>query len=301
LSRFLFLAFTFITNLALAETKLELLSSYTWEEDNLEHGGYSGRLHLGVDGKSLIAVSDRGDYVSGEIVRLGKEIIDVTRESMGFLKPAPWSTNATPEGRPPPFNSNAEALAVSSDGIVWVAFEGFHRLRRFEALDAAAGGVKGHDDFPSFQSNSGMEALAVDAKGRLYTLPERSGKWTRPFQVYRREGKTWMRWAKLPRRDRFLPTGADIGPDGRFYLLERRFEVLQGFAMRIRRFDLDETGLSNEVTLLESPFRIYGNTEGISVWRAQDGSLRVTVITDDNFSFLQSTQLHEFRVMDERE
>jgi len=66
----------------------------------------------------------------------------------------------------------------------------------------------------------------------------------------------------------------------------------------VRRFDLTETGLTNEVELLASPFRIYGNTEGISVWKTQSGELRVVIITDDNYNMLQTTQLHEFRVVD---
>lgn len=282
---------------AFAEPRLEPLSSYTWNTDHPNHGGFSA-LHLSADGSSFITLTDRGDYASGTIERTGDAISGIKTEAFGFLKPAPWATNTTPEGRPHPYNSNSEGLAVSSDGAIWVAFEGFHRLRRFPKLDAEAEGVEGHPDFGELQSNSGLEALAIDAQDRLYTLPERSGKWTRPFQVYRRDGEKWKRWAKLPRRDRFLPTGADIGPDGKFYLLERRFEVLQGFATRVRRFDLTETGLTNEVELLASPFRIYGNTEGISVWKTQNGELRIVIITDDNYNMLQTTQLHEFRVVD---
>ncbi len=282
---------------ASAGPRLEHLSSYTWSDRDPNHGGYSA-LHLYEGGKRFLAISDRGDFATGELEREEGAIVGLSVAKRGFLKPAPWAKNTTPEGRPHQFNSNSEAVAVTSDGVIWVAFEGFTRLRRFETIDAPAGGVERHPDFLKFQTNSGMEALAVDAKDRLYTLPERSGQWTRPFQVYRLTGKKWERWAKLPRRDRFLPTGADIGPDGRFYLIERRFEVLQGFATRIRRFEMSEDGLFNEEELLKTPFRALGNTEGISVWRDTDGALRLTVVTDDNFSFLQSTQFHEFRLVD---
>lgn len=297
LMKFLFFALCLFAVPASGEPRLELISSYEWSWDDPIHGGYSG-LHVYEGGEQFVTVSDRGDYATGRITRSSGKINGVGVESHGFLKPVPWANNTSPEGRPAPFNSNSEGLAVSSDGAFWVAFEGFHRLRRFEDLEAEAEAVENHPDFPKFQSNSGLEVLAIDDQDRLYTLPERSGKWTRPFQVYRRADGAWSRWTKLPRRDRFLPTGGDIGPDGKFYLLERRFEVLQGFATRIRRFDVTEQGFTNEVEILKSPFRQFGNTEGLSVWKNSDGELRLTLITDDNFSFLQSTQLHEFRIID---
>jgi len=282
---------------AFAEPRLSLLSSFKWKEASENHGGYSG-LHVTADGQNFIAITDRGDVATGAFERDENRITGLKNTEISFLLPAPWSKNLEENGRPSAYNSNAEGLAVTSDNRVWVAFEGHHRLRQYDDVSSPAQAVKNHPDFVDFQSNSGMEALAVDAQDRLYTLPERSGKWTRPFQVYRLTGKTWERWAKLPRRDRFLPTGADIGPDGKFYLVERRFEYLQGFATRIRRFNLTETGLTNEQTLLSSRFREFGNVESISVWKTKNGALRVTVLTDDNFNFLQSTQFHEFEITD---
>jgi len=275
------------------DASLVWISSLTWNEDHETHGGYSG-LHVSENGGRFIAITDRGDIAQGTFTRTHGKLTSAKTVEHDFLKPAPWSQNLGAGGRATEYNSDAEGLAVASDGSFWVSFEGHHRLRHFTQLGATPQGVRNHPDFKKFQDNSGMEALAIDSKNRLYTLPERSGKWTRPFPVYRKAGKDWERWTSLPRRDRFLPTGADIGPDGRFYLLERQFEFLRGFATRIRRFDLTETGFTNEVTLLTSGFGAYGNTESISVWNAPDGSLRLTLLTDDNFNLLQSTRFHEF-------
>ncbi len=76
----------------------------------------------------------------------------------------------------------------------------------------------------------------------------------------------------------FLIVGADIGPDGRLYMLERDFAGI-GFRSRIRRFDLDG---GNEETMLETGLRTHDNLEGISVWQDAQG-LRLTLISDDNF------------------
>ena len=35
-----------------------------------------------------------------------------------------------------------------------------------------------------------------------------------------------------------------------------------------------------------------------SVWKTPEGGIRVVLLTDDNFSFLQSTQFHEFALVE---
>ena len=87
---------------------------------------------------------------------------------------------------------------------------------------------------------------------------------------------------------------ADFGPDGKFYLLERDFGWLTGFATRIRRFTLGPNGFSDEVTLIETPFGELDNMEGISVWRDDAGRTRITLISDDNFFPLQRTMFVEY-------
>ena len=96
--------------------------------------------------------------------------------------------------------------------------------------------------FGEMQLNSSLESLAAAADGTLYTVPERSGAWDRPFPVWRwREGRGWDQPFALPREGRFLTVDADIGPDGRFYLLERDVGLL-GFRSRLRRFALAPAG-----------------------------------------------------------
>jgi hypothetical protein len=91
---------------------------------------------------------------------------------------------------------------------------------------------------------------------------------------------------------------ADFGPDGRFYVLERDFRALGGFSSRLRRFELGTDGLTGEAILLETPFALHDNLEGLSVWRDDQGVLRATMISDDNFIFVQQTQIVEYRLPD---
>src|SRR5690606_34680041 len=98
------------------------------------------------------------------------------------------------------------------------------------------------------------------------------------FPVFRFRNGAWDQPFTLPRRGGFLPVGADIGPDGRFYLLERELSSIFGFKSRVRRFDLSETGLTGEVTLLETASGTHDNLEGLAVWRDGAGAIRLTMI-----------------------
>ncbi len=87
---------------------------------------------------------------------------------------------------------------------------------------------------------------------------------------------------------------ADFGPDGRFYLLERDFRWLGGFATRVRRFDVGADGFTGEVTLLGTRFGELDNMEGLSAWRDAAGRIRITLLSDDNFFPLQKTMFAEY-------
>ena len=81
-------------------------------------------------------------------------------------------------------------------------------------------------------------------------------------------------------------------------MLERDFHWLTGFRTRIRRFTLGPGGFENEEIVLETGFGDLDNMEGIAVWRDENGATRITLISDDNQSFLQSTIFAEY-ILDE--
>ncbi len=186
---------------------------------------------------------------------------------------------------------------MDAQGRAFVSFEGFDRIRRYDDIAGPAASVPGHPAFDRLQRNSALEALAIDTEGRLYAIPERSGGLDRPFPVWRFESGRWERWSDLRRDGPYLVVGADIGPDGRLYVLERDFRWI-AFATRVRRFEIGPDGLGNEETLLETALGDFQNMEGISVWRDAAGTLRVTLISDDNFHPLQRTEIAEFRLVE---
>ncbi|WP_417250384.1 esterase-like activity of phytase family protein [Celeribacter sp.] len=266
-----------------------LLGSYRWEDANALHGGFSA-LEFDASGQKFITVSDRGSVGVGRVQRDENGVVSsVTLEGLAPLK----GVNSDELSR---YDTDSEGLAVAEDGTLYVSFEGNHRIWSYATPNARAVPIDGHVDFASLQTNSGLEALAVDSKGRLLTLPERSGDKLRPFPVYRYNGNTWSQPFALRRDGEYLPVALDVGPDGRLYLLERWFRGI-GFSSRVRRFDLGEEGLSGEVTLIETGLGTHDNLEGMAVWRDEAG-IRITLISDDNFKPFQITEFVDYRVAD---
>jgi hypothetical protein len=103
----------------------------------------------------------------------------------------------------------------------------------------------------------------------------------------------WTVAARLTHDRDWLATGADFGPDGAFYLLERRFLGV-AFASRIRRFDLrDGAGLLDGREVYRSPLGRHGNLEGLGLWRDAAGRLRAVMVADDNHRGWQRGQIVE--------
>lgn len=264
------------------------LGSFTWSMPDEGFGGFSG-LELAADGTGFTTVSDRGGIVTGRLTRQGDRITGVVSDGIGWLK----DTKGSALGR---YRTDAEGLALREDGRIYVSFEAEHRVWTYRDPESEAAWLPRHPDFKGMQNNSSLEALAIGPDGTLYAIPERSGRTTRPFPVYRYRNEKWSKPFSIPRYGSFLVVGADFGPDGRFYLLERHLSGIFGFQTRVRSFAMGPRGVSDEKVLLETSSGTHDNLEGISVWRDAGGSLRLTMISDDNFRAFQKTEFVEYQL-----
>lgn len=271
----------------LAAQEAHYLGSFRWMSPDQLHGGFSG-LELSSDGMNYTVISDGGSIDTGHIVRDENGVV-LTVESAGI-----WRLPNTDMSELRSYKEDAEGLAIGPKGSIFVSFEGDHRLWSYGDPTAQAQALPKHPNFKHFQNNSGMEALAIDADGHLLTLPERSGSKTRPFPVFRFDGRTWEQPFSIPRRGEYLPVGMDIDADGRLYLLERWFRGI-GFSSRVRRFDLTDLGVKNEVELFSSRLGSHDNLEGIAVWK-NDAGTHITMISDDNFKVFQITEFVDYLV-----
>lgn len=263
------------------------VGTWVWRGSNDRFGGFSG-LELSADGLDFTAVSDRGALVQGRLQRdAGGAITGVDQATLLPLRDSKGSSMSG-------YLADAEGLAQATDGSLYISLEGYARVARYAGAHSAAERVPRPEAFDDLQRNSSLEALAIGPDGALYTLPERSGAWGRPFPVWRFRDGRWDQPFTLPRTGKWLPVGADFGPDGRLYLLERDFFGI-GFLTRVRRFDIG-AGVTGGDVLLQTSTAAHDNLEGIAAWQDADGAIRLTMISDDNFFWVQRTEFVEYRL-----
>ncbi len=251
--------------------ELEFLGRKTLRMADPEFGGLSG-LEVLDDGRTAIALSDRGAIFrlrlsSGED-RYDK--VHVERLHFGF-------THLDPEG-----------LAIDEAGQWYVSFENRGHVWKLPQTI-----LPSHPDFATMPGNRALEAIAISPSGDLLTLAEGRAHWLEPRPIYRYADGAWTIAEYLPRQGNFVPVGADFGPDGALYVLERHLNLL-GFRSRIRRLWIG-TNRPPE-TLLITAAQTHDNLEGLAVWANADGAIHLTMISDDNFRAFQRTEIVEYRL-----
>ncbi len=246
-------------------------------------------------GGRFLAVGDIGTWFTGTIERDGEGRPVGVRD--GRLQPM---ANMEDKHR-----VDAEGLAVAG-GDVFVSFERDHRVDRFALAEGAMGNALETLDFliprNELRYNAGLETVvATDPAGphagALIVVAERSidtdGNIFAAILGGPEKGVF-----KVERTDEFDVTDGAMLPGGDLLLLERRFNYATGVAMRLRRVaggDLRAGALvSGEVLYQAGMTHRIDNMEAMDVWRRADGALVVSLVSDDNQSFLQRTLYLEF-------
>ncbi|PRY21208.1 hypothetical protein CLV78_11082 [Aliiruegeria haliotis] len=260
------------------------VSAVAWSGTGSSFGGWSG-IDVSADGRHFWAVSDRARVTHGILFRQDGALHALR---VGRIR----TLDHKPDRRPGVSINDAEGVSLGADGSLHVSYEGYQRVRRHENWRAAPERLPEAPAFRSMHRNKGLEALAVDPQGRILTLPEYPNR-NGVFPVWRFEHGEWRRPFALQQDGSWKAVGADFGPDGRFYLLERQF-VGVGFRSQIRRFDLDGAEpVKRGRVLYRSPLGRHGNLEGMGIWQDGDGHMRAVMVSDDNFSAMQRTEVVE--------
>jgi hypothetical protein len=261
-------------------------------------GGYSG-IAVDSDGGGLWAVSDLGHWLR----------LDFTRDAAGLpigVAGARHLPLADARGQPVARKSlsDAEALRRLPDGSWLVGFERAHRLWTYaEPGGPAQFTLPVPPGFDAQPDNGGAEAVAVWPNGDLLVLSEDKESGAGHTSVWLRQGgMQGEAWSDLswPARDGFRPTDAVALPDGDVLVLERFFTPLTGPKARISRVamvSIRPGAVLQPETLAEwaRPFSV-DNMEALDIRRADDGSLWLYVMSDDNRNSLQRTLLMVFRL-----
>lgn len=283
----IFLGISWQTVGAGQDDRAQLVSVTRWTVPEMWFGGFSG-IEISQDGMDIVVISDRSHFAWAHLVRRAGEITDIALDGHERMLDI-W-------GRLPKGGfGDSEGLAQVGAGPYYVSFEGQDRLEAFDQPGGKGRSIKSERAFEKMNSNGALEALAIDAQGRLYALAEDPIGDPKVAQVFRFDGRKWSTPFHIHRSDVFRPVGADFGPDGRFYLLERGFNGI-AFRSRVRRFNIGPNGLTDEVVLFTTISGTHDNLEGLTVWKDSNGLIRLTMISDDNFRFVQRTEVVEYVV-----
>jgi len=283
--------------------RLEFRGGLTMTSPDARFGGFSG-LIVAPDGHGFLAVSDEGNWLSGEITYAGKAPTGIANARMGPLLAL--------DGRPlrRKRESDAEEMALLSGtlshGVALVAFERHHRLVRYPIINGALGKPTADVRLPAeskrMTSNSGIEAVTVlrggPFRGAILAFAE-DLKDAAGHKIGWLLGKGAPKQLALKEIGGFALTGAAALDDGSVLLLERRFRISEGVQMRLRHIPAVELKPGQVIegeTLISSDMGYeIDNIEAIAVHRAAGGETVVTLISDDNFSkFIQRNLLLQF-------
>jgi hypothetical protein len=265
-------------------------------------GGLSG-WRLDAKGEQFISMSDKGTWFTGRIVYKGREMT-----GLADVEAAPM---LGADGRPITARGWFDTEAIALDGsLVYVGLERVNQILRF---DFSRGGTRSLGQTialpPAMRKlpyNKGLEALVTVPKG----LPLAGTLIAISVRVLDSDGNIigFLIGGPKPgdfavrRTNNFDISDAVLLRSGDLLILERKFSLMTGVGIRIRRIALKsiergatidgpsifEADLGNEVD----------NMEGIDAHVTPEGDTVLTMVSDDNFSMIQRTLLLQFTLME---
>lgn len=256
------------------------------------------------DGQTrFIGVADTGFWYAGEIKR------DAAGRATGMTDVHMWSISG-PNGETDMDKWDADAEGVTVEGDrVFVSFERNHRIAEYRLNpDGPPTFVKEAPppvDLKELRRNKGFEMVAIAPDGTplggsRVGVSERSLDRNGNMMAYviPPDGKSWQ--FSVKRNDEFDITDGKFLPGGDLVLLERRFNMTDGVAMRLRRISVADIAPGATVDgerLLDADMGYQiDNMEGLAITTDPDGTPRLTMVSDDNHSLLQRSLLLEFRL-----
>lgn len=227
------------------------------------------------DGVNVLLLSDHGFIAVTRLHRgYGQQIDGIEVRQVALLRDAAGQALHGPR-------HDAEGLSLAPDGSIYVAFEEYNRVVHYATLGGPAENLGAHRDFSRLRLGRGLESVAVSRDGALYSVPEEAARMTYGFPSYRLQGGEWTGSFRLPMDGAFLPVGADFGPDGLLYVLERE-ENTRGFRSQVRRFAIRGRAISEPQVVMRSDYGQFGNLEGLAVFRDRSGRIRLLTVSDDD-------------------
>ncbi len=283
---------------------LEFVGGLDLRSPDKEFGQFSAIRFL-TPGEDFLGVGDHGFWYFGTILRDANGVPSgIENFRMQIMLGA--------DGRPLPEKSMADAEGLEvTDGIATVSFEREARISEYKLGPHGAGTPLRDIDIVipqrELRYNAGIETvLRTDPSGPLegarIAIAERSIDTEGNIFAAILEGPQ-KGILKVKRTDSFDVTDGAVLPDGDLLLLERRFSTILGVGVRIRRVaseTVKKGALLDGPTLMQADLGYQiDNLEGLDVWQRPDGATMISLVSDDNQSFLQRTLYLEFRLVED--
>jgi hypothetical protein len=265
-------------------------------------GGLSG-LRVDARGERFISISDKGSWFTGRILYRGREMI-----GLEDVEAAPM---LGPDGRPITANGWFDSESIALDGsMVYIGLERVNQLMRF---DFSKGFTRARGEvvpLPAaahrLPNNKGLEALVMVPKGlplagTLIAISERGLDPEGNLIAFLVGGPTPGQFS-VRRTEHFDVSDAVLLPRGDLLVLERKFSLVDGVGIRIRRIALSQVARGAVVdgpSIFEADLgEEIDNMEGIDAHVTPEGDTVLTMVSDDNFSMIQRTLLLQFTLVD---
>jgi hypothetical protein len=213
-----------------------------------DFGGISA-IRMDRDGARFLAVTDKANWLRARILYEGGAPAGIADAEMAPI--------LGPDGRPLASRRWYDAEAVAEDGgTVYVGVERVHQIVRFDygrhGLSARGQPIALPPLIKTLPGNQGIEGLVVVPRGlplggALLAISERGLDAAGNILGWIIGGSSPGEFA-VTRRDDFDITDAAMSPGGDLLVLERRFSLLRGPAMRVRRIPLAESGPASPST-----------------------------------------------------
>lgn len=281
---------------------LEFRGGLELSSPHKQFGGLSA-IRLAANGANFLSVTDRGYWLRGRITYDGNAPSGIADAE---IAPMLYS-----DGKPIQSRGWYDSEALAEDGgFAYVALERVHRILKFDTgkrgLLARGTLVPVPPEMGKLPANRGIECLMVAPKGSpvagaLIAISERGLDEAKNIRGFLIGGPKPGLFSIKPSEE-FDIVDCAVTPSLDVLLLERYFSWRRGVAMRIRRVALADIvpGAVLEPKELISADMGYqiDNMEGLSVHRAATGEVVLTLVSDDNFSFIQRTILLQFTLRD---
>jgi hypothetical protein len=265
-------------------------------------GGLSA-FRLDTKGERFLSLSDKGSWFTGRIVYSGKEMT-----GLADVEVAPI---LGPDGEPVTTRRWYDTESLARDGgTVYVGIERVNQILKF---DFGRDGIRARGqpmalptNLRKLPNNKGLESLVVLPKnaplaGALLAISER-GLDADGNIIGALIGGSKPGALAVHRTDNYDISDAGLLPNGDLLLLERKFSLVAGVGIRIRRVPIASVlpgALLDGPSIFDADLgHEIDNMEGIDTHVTADGDTVITMISDDNFSIIQRTLLLQFTLVE---